>query len=93
MEEDLKSLLIRSQDGDLEAFARIVSQFQDMAVGYAYSILGDLHLAEDAAQEAFIETYRCLSKITKPEAFPGWFRRVVFKHQINLFVPHIEWTY
>jgi len=51
---DLKSLIILAQAGDLEAFGKIVRQFQDMAVGYAYSILGDFHLAEDAAQEAFI---------------------------------------
>jgi RNA polymerase sigma factor (sigma-70 family) len=80
MEEDLKSLIKKAQDGNLGAFAGIVRQFQDMAVGYAYSILGDPHLAEDAAQEAFVEAYRCLSRITRPSAFPGWLRKVVFKH-------------
>ncbi len=78
--ENLKSLIKKAQDGDLEAFGRIAWRFQDMAVGYAYSILGDFHLAEDAAQEAFIETYRCLSKINNPDTFPGWFRKIVFKH-------------
>jgi len=78
--ENLKSLIKKAQDSDLEAFGRIVRRFQDMAVGYAYSILGDFHLAEDAAQEAFIETYRCLSRISNPDTFPGWFRRIVFKH-------------
>jgi RNA polymerase sigma factor (sigma-70 family) len=51
-----------------------------MACGYAHSVLGDFHLAEDAAQEAFIEAYRTLDKLREPVAFPGWFRRVVFKH-------------
>ncbi len=78
--ENLKSLIKKAQDGDLEAFGRIAWRFQDMAVGYAYSILGDFHLAEDAAQEAFIETYCCLSRISNPDTFPGWFRKIVFKH-------------
>lgn len=78
--ENLKSLIKKAQNGDLEAFGRIVRRFQDMAVGYAYSILGDFHLAEDAAQEAFIEVYRYLSRISNPNTFPGWFRKIVFKH-------------
>ncbi|NIR02616.1 MAG: RNA polymerase subunit sigma-24, partial [Gemmatimonadales bacterium] len=53
--------------------------FQDMAVGYAYSILGDFHLAEDAAQEAFVQAYLDLRKLRVPQAFPSWLRRIVFK--------------
>jgi DNA-directed RNA polymerase specialized sigma24 family protein len=51
--EALFSLVARAQSGDLEAYTAIVRRFQDMAVGYGYSLLGDMHLAEDAAQEAF----------------------------------------
>ena len=65
--------------GDLDAYSEIVSRFQDMAVGYAYSQLGDFHLAEDAAQEAFLQAYLDLEKLREPAAFPGWFRRIVFK--------------
>ncbi len=78
--EELESLISRAQAGDLDAYGRIVQQFQDMAVGYAYSILGDFHLAEDAVQEAFIEAYPILSRVYGPIAFPGWFRRIIFKH-------------
>ena len=78
--EELELLISRAQAGDLDAYGGIVQQFQDMAVGYAYSILGDFHLAEDAVQEAFIEAYPILSKVYGPVAFPGWFRRIIFKH-------------
>lgn len=77
---ELKTLIHCAQDGNSEAFGIIVQRFQDMAVGYAYSILSDFHLAEDAAQEAFIEAYRCLPKLRKPDAFSSWFRKIVFKH-------------
>jgi len=78
--ENLKSLVADSRAGDLDAYGRIVVRFRDMAYGYAYSILGDFHLAEDAAQEAFIEAYRCLANLRDADAFPGWFRRIVLKH-------------
>ncbi len=77
--EELRSLVSRAQAGDLDAYGEIVRRFQDMAYGYAYSILGDFHLAEDAAQEAFIRAYGDLGKLDDPAAFPGWFRRIVFK--------------
>ena len=77
---ELDMLIIRAQAGDLDAFGTIVQRFQDMAVGYAYSILGDFHLAQDAAQEAFIEAYRDLAKVYGAAAFPKWLRRIVFKY-------------
>ena len=78
--EELKLLVIRARSGDLEAFGEIVRRFQDMAHGCAYSFLGDFHLAEDVAQEAFLDAYRQLPNLHNPEAFSSWFRRVVFKH-------------
>ena len=58
----------------------LVRRFQDMAVAYGYSLLRDWQAAEDASQEAFLEAFRDLPKLRQPEAFPGWFRRIVFKH-------------
>ena len=55
--EDLKTIVLRARKGDKIAFNALVGHFQDMAVGYAYSILGDFHWAEDVAQEAFINTH------------------------------------
>src|SRR5215831_2809152 len=76
----LETLVHSVRNGDADAYTIIVRRFQDMAVGYGYSILRDFQLAEDAAQEAFIEAYRDLPKLREPAAFPGWFRRIVFKH-------------
>jgi RNA polymerase sigma factor (sigma-70 family) len=76
---ELDRLVERVQAGELEAFGEIVRRFQDMACGYAYAILGDFHLAQDAAQEAFVQAYRDLRMLRKAIAFPGWLRRIVFK--------------
>jgi RNA polymerase sigma factor (sigma-70 family) len=61
-----------------DAFGELVVRFQDMAYGYAYAILGNSHLAQDAAQEAFIAAYQNLDRLQEPKAFPGWLRRIVF---------------
>ena len=77
--EDLQLVINQAQTGNREAFGTLVQRFQDMAVGYAFSILDDFYLAEDAAQEAFVQAYRDLPLLRAPAAFPSWFRRLVFK--------------
>jgi RNA polymerase sigma factor (sigma-70 family) len=67
-----------ARDGDLDAFGAVVREFQDMAVGYAFSVLGDFDQAQDAAQEAFIQTYQTLADLRDVAAFPGWLRKIVF---------------
>ena len=75
----IRPLVDRAKAGDLDAFGEIVTRFQDMACGCAYAVLGDFHLAQDAAQEAFLEAYRSLTSLDEPNAFPGWFRRIVLR--------------
>ena len=77
---DLTDLLVRAQAQDARAYAQVVKHLQDLAVGYGYSILGDFHLAEDAAQEAFLEAYENLPRIQVLETFPGLLRKIVHKH-------------
>lgn len=77
--ETLGSIIHRVQMGNQAAYAEVVRRFQDMAIGYARAMLGDADLAEDAAQEAFIEAYVELGQLREPVAFPGWFRRIVYK--------------
>lgn len=81
--EQVRDLVVRASAAPdrqqrVDAYARLVQRFRDMACGYAYSILGDFHLAEDAAQEAFVTAFEKLSQLKQPEAFPGWLRRIVW---------------
>src|SRR5579859_3881274 len=77
--QELAALVARARAGEMEAFDALVRRFQDMAVGYAYGLLGDLGAAQDAAQEAFIQLYVDLPKLRAPEAFLTWFRQIIFK--------------
>lgn len=81
--EPIRDLVIRAAGEpcdreSLVAYSQLVDRFRDMACGYAYSMLGDFHLAEDAAQDAFVTAYRKLGQLSEPDAFPGWFRRIVW---------------
>ena len=79
LREESIALVEKAQKGDRNAYSQIVKQFQNLAVGYAYSILRNFPLAEEAAQEAFIEAYLNLKRLRKPAAFPGWLKKIVFK--------------
>ena len=76
--EQLEKTVILAQRGNTTAYEQIVKRFQDMAVGYAYSMLDDWQLAEDVAQEAFIVAFYSLTQLRNPAAFAGWFRRIVY---------------
>lgn len=78
-EEALVALVRLAQAGDQTAFDRIVRRFQDRAIGYGYSLLGDYHQAEDAVQDAFLSAFQGLRTLNEPAAFPSWLRRIVFK--------------
>ena len=80
----LESLVIRAraQNGTRqerhEAFGELVSRFQEMALKVAYMVLGDLTLAQDAVQEAFVSAYQNLDQLREPKAFAGWFKQIVW---------------
>lgn len=58
-------------------FTKLVELIQDTAFGIAYGFLGDVHMAEDAAQEAFMTAWIQLDSLREPAAFPLWFKRIV----------------
>jgi RNA polymerase sigma factor (sigma-70 family) len=74
---ELAKIVAEAKGGDAEAFTGLVRRYQLMVFGCAYADLGDVHLAEDAAQQAFITAYRSLGRLEQPERFGGWLRGIV----------------
>ncbi len=70
----------RAQRGDLAAFAELVAAFQDLAVGTAFGWLGEIEIAREATQEAFLDAHLHLRELREPAAFPAWLRTLVVKH-------------
>jgi RNA polymerase sigma-70 factor (ECF subfamily) len=72
-----EALLIKdARGGDLDAFNRLVIEYQSLAFNLAYRILADPAAAEDATQEAFISAYRALRRF-RGDSFRAWLMRIV----------------
>ena len=69
--------------GDPEAFAPLVSRYQEVAFRTAYLIVRDAEAARDVAQEAFVRTYRGLRRFEPGSNFRPWLLRIVTNLALN----------
>jgi len=76
-------LLARASSGDQSAFTDLVRQHQGMVFGLAYNYLRVRALAEELAQEVFLQLYRYLPQIESSEHLVHWLRRVTCHRAID----------
>jgi len=67
----------------LPAFADIVREHQGMVFSLAWHFLHDRALAEEMAQEVFMELHRHLADIQSPEHLVFWLRKVASRRCID----------
>ncbi len=65
------------------AFAELVREHQGMVFSIAYHYLQDRALAEDLAQEVFLELYQSLDRIQSAAHLTYWLRRVTANRCID----------
>lgn len=73
---DDRDLIACAQQGDRQAFTELVCRHQDSIVSLIYRMCGDIHLAEDAAQEAFVRVWQNLNSYKPQYAFRSWLYRI-----------------
>ncbi|MCL5429167.1 MAG: sigma-70 family RNA polymerase sigma factor [Chloroflexi bacterium] len=73
---DEEQLIQAAQQGDLEAFNRLVTSYQGLAFNVAYRLLGDDFAAEDITQEAFVSAYKNLRDY-RGGSFKAWLLRII----------------
>ena len=73
---DETGLIEAAQHGDLDAFNRLVLAYQNMVYNQAYRVVGDMDVAEDASQDAFIIAFRKLGTY-RGGSFKAWLLRIV----------------
>ncbi len=66
----------RAQQGDSRAMTALIEGNRAWVRGIAYTVLGDAHLAEDAAQEVCVRVVKHLRGLDTPEAFRPWVYRM-----------------
>ena len=74
-----KQLVTRAQHGDEAAFAMLAVDVGPRFHAVAYRILRDVALAEDAVQQALIETWQDLPQLRDPARFEAWAYRVLVR--------------
>jgi RNA polymerase sigma-70 factor (ECF subfamily) len=74
-----RAVVDRVLSGDREAFREIVDREGPALVRACHRVLGDLHEAEDAAQEAFVMAYRSLGQWRQEGALGAWLARTAVR--------------
>jgi RNA polymerase sigma-70 factor (ECF subfamily) len=74
--------------GDDKAFEELVRRRQGVIRGLMRQLSGDWAMADDFAQEAFLQAWLKLRTLRAPGAFGGWLRQIA----VNVFLQHIRHT-
>ena len=69
--------MLRVKEGDEEAFAELVAEYQDRVVGLLYHLVGSAEEAEDLAQEAFLRVFRSRANYVPTAKFSTWLYTIV----------------
>ena len=73
----MTALVAKAVAGDRQALERLLYEAQAVAWRFSRTVCGQSEDAEDAMQEALMQTYRAVSRIKRPEAFRPWLYRTV----------------
>ena len=72
MEQKDAKLIQRILEGDQDAFSPLVNKYQKGVHALAWRKVGDFHIAQEIAQDAFLKAYQKLGTLKSYESFGGW---------------------
>ena len=64
--------VLQAQQGNDEAFTKLVEEHQTHVYNLCYRMLGEPEAAEDAAQETFLRAYQNLHRYDQTRSFATW---------------------
>ena len=70
-------LIIRSQQGEVDAFTALVKNWQQRYYLYALNRLKDKEAARDVTQDCLLSITRNLGSLSDPAAYPKWSFRIL----------------
>lgn len=85
MSQEPETTLVEAAiDGDPESFTELCRRYYPAMVAIADSLLGDRHLAEDAAQETFAKAALKLPQLRQTNKFAGWLATICRNQARNM---------
>lgn len=69
--------MLEAQSGDSKAFSELCQHFYPSAISFAVKLCGDIHLAEDAVQNALFRLSKTVKKLRDPAAINAWVFKLV----------------
>jgi len=72
--------------GDQSAYDALVERYQKNVLSAAYSVTSNIHMAEDAAQDAFVTAWMKLELLRDPSSFCSWVCRIAQNCGKNMVV-------
>ncbi|MDR1738254.1 MAG: sigma-70 family RNA polymerase sigma factor [Candidatus Symbiothrix sp.] len=76
-------IIHRAKEGDIKAFAELVSKYKDMIFSVVMKITGNREDAEDLLQEIFIKIYRTMDQFRETSEFSTWIYRIAYTTTIS----------
>jgi RNA polymerase sigma-70 factor (ECF subfamily) len=76
--------LRRAREGDAAAFTALVRAYDPQLRAYAYRLLRDATLMDDALQNAYLSAYRAIGRFRGDASFKNWMYRIVHNACIDL---------
>lgn len=81
--DDPFALVRRAQTGDQAAFAALYQRTVSSVFRYAKSIVRNPTVAEDVTAQTFLQAWRRLDSLKKPERFDAWLLRITHNIALN----------
>ncbi len=83
METSELELVLAAQQGDREAFGRLVERYDRAVYVTALRRLGNHAEAQELTQEVFVKAMERIDQLRQPECFGGWLRSITTRMAIN----------
>jgi RNA polymerase sigma-70 factor, ECF subfamily len=79
-----RPLLAAARGGDEAAFGRLVDPYRGELHAHCYRMLGSVHDAEDALQDALLRAWRALAKFEGRSSLRSWLYTIATNTSLNL---------
>ncbi len=83
MQDNESAWIAQAQNGDSEAFSRLIEMYQRPVYNLCYRMLNNPGDAEDSAQETFLRAYKAIKKYDRSRPFPTWLLSIAAHYCID----------